>query len=563
MIPTGEIKSSAPRASLKTEFPYLLACTFLFLLCVLVPAPFANSAFVDDWSYSYVALQLAKTGHFHYSGWGSPSIVLQCLWAAPWIRHFGFSFNLLRLISLPFSLAFILLTYALGRKIGLTAPLALFGSLIVAVSPLYIPLAASFMTEPYACSMTMLAVYAAVCAAEASSSTSAGLWLWILTVASIVGGSDRQTVWVVPMALIPYLVLKRRRERVFAAQAIGAFVLTVSALVIVAKYFSPAYAPTSLSEQQLIAIVKREGFYTIRRITSVFLVALWLSLPALLCAVPFWKRFSGRQFRFILVLTAVISPFLLVGKKGMVPFLGNIMTPYGILDYQTEGLGFIPPLLGRPLQYGLTVFFVFVLVTWGVLAYNKQVRFDLFRRPAGIVFALFVCSYVPLLIPAGLVDFIFDRYSVPVFPVIALCLVWSVRTRIEKIPRAAYACLLTFAVYGMVTTHDYYAALRARDAAAEKLEKRSVPVEDISAGFEHDGWTELLLTGKIGTMMYGETFFDLKFWFWRFTPAMRHEYVAVAYRLSARTKDPVVEIPFTAWSYPFHRKIVMLKQRDL
>jgi hypothetical protein len=563
MISTGEIKNTAPRTSFKTESVYLLACSVIFLLCVLIPDPFVNSAFVDDWSYSYVALQFAKTGHFHYSGWGSPSIVLQCLWAAPWIRLFGFSFDLLRLISLPFSLAFVLLTYALGRKIGLSAPLSLFGALIVAVSPLYIPLAATFMTEPYACSMTMLAIYAAVCAAEALDSATASLWLWILTLASIVGGSDRQTVWVVPLALIPYLVWKRRSDRVFAAQAIAALLLTLAALAMVVKYFSPAYAPTSLSKEQFIAIVKREGFYTIRRITSVFLVAFWLSLPALLLAIPLWKRFTGRQWRIVLILTAAISPFLLVGKKGMVPFLGNIMTVYGILDYWTDGLGFRPALLRLPLQYALTVFFVFVLVAWGVLAYRRQIRFGLFRRPAGIVFLIVIGTYVPLLAPAGLVGFIFDRYAVPIFPLIAICLLWTVQMRMKEVPAAAYACLLIFAAYGIVTTHDYYSALRARAAAAQALEKGGVPVQDISAGFEHDGWTELQLTGKIGTMMYGQTFFDRKFWFWFFTPAMRHEYVTVTFRQGSPVKNSVLEIPFTAWSYPFHRKIAVLKQRNL
>lgn len=563
MNPIREVKSSTLPVSVRTELVYLLAGALVFLLCVVISRPFAGSGFVDDWSYSYVALQLAKTGHFHYSGWGSPSIALQCLWAEPWIRMFGFSFNLLRLISLPFSLGFVLLTYVLGRRIGLSPSFALFGTLIVGTSPLFLPLAASFMTEPYACFLTVLGIYAAICAAESSNPRRAGMWLWILTLASILGGSDRQTVWIVPFSLLPYLLWKRRAERLFCLQAIAAMGLTLVSLAVVVKNFSPAYAPTALSKHQLIALVQHEGFYTIRRIVSVFLVALFLSLPALLPALSLWKTLTRRQLYVIVALTILILPFLLVGRKGMVPFLGDILTVNGILQYSVDGLGFRPTLLHWPLQVALTALLVLLLVTWALLVRSHRFSLDLFRRPAGIVMLISICAYAPLLIPPGLVDFIFDRYAMHFFPLVALSLLWILQTRVTKLPGIAYACLVVFAAYGIVTTHDYYAALRARIEAADALRQRGVPAAEISAGFEHDGWSELTLAGKIGTLMYGEDFSDEKFWFWYFTPHLKHRYVAVVYRLSNRVKNPVLQIPFTTWTYPFHRKAVIVKDSDL
>ena len=35
-----------------------------------------------------MALKLAETGRLHYSGWGSPMILVQTLWGAAWIRLF-------------------------------------------------------------------------------------------------------------------------------------------------------------------------------------------------------------------------------------------------------------------------------------------------------------------------------------------------------------------------------------------------------------------------------------------------------------------------------------------
>src|SRR3954454_9212634 len=122
---------------------YPIICCLVTLFCVLIAYPFAATGFNDDWSYSQVALKFAETGHLRYNGWGPAMQLFQALWGAGWIRLFGFSFDLLRLVTLPFSLGFVWLTYALGRKAGLRPDLACFGALVVGTCPLYIPLAAS------------------------------------------------------------------------------------------------------------------------------------------------------------------------------------------------------------------------------------------------------------------------------------------------------------------------------------------------------------------------------------------------------------------------------------
>jgi hypothetical protein len=471
-----------PSPSLTKELPYLLACCTVFFLCIAIAHPFANSSFVDDWSYAYVASQLAQTGHFHYSGWGSPSIVLQCVWAAIGIHIFGFSFNLLRVVSLPFSLAFVLLTYALGRKIGLSRNFALLGSLIVAVSPLFLPVACSFMTEPYACSLTLLCIYAALCGAEASDPARARTWLWIFTAAAILGGSDRQTVWVAPIVLIPYLVWKQRSDRGFRIQGVLAYAACLAALAVVMKYFSPSYAPTALSRHQLLTLVLKQSFGAVRRIASVFLVAVWMSLPAFLSSATIWRRLTARQVAAILLISAAFFSLLMIGTRGIAPFVGNILTENGILSAGTDGFGLKPVLLVKPLQYGLTVMLVLVVVTWAYLVWRKNLLMGLSNNAAA-VFLLFACAYTPLLIPGGLTSFIFDRYALPFIPLIVVCVLLSVQPMVKNISLAAYVWLFVAASYAIVTTHDYFATLRAREAAAEELEGRGVAPNQMSIGF--------------------------------------------------------------------------------
>src|SRR3954468_21221392 len=152
----------------RTEIIAPLLCSLALIACVVIANPFVDSPFNDDWSYSDTALKLAQTGRIHYNGWGSPTILFQSAWAALFIRLFGFSFNLLRLISMPFSIGFVCLTYFIGRRLGLRRSFAGFAALTVAVSPLFIPLAASFMTEPYACFFTALCIHAALAAGESN-----------------------------------------------------------------------------------------------------------------------------------------------------------------------------------------------------------------------------------------------------------------------------------------------------------------------------------------------------------------------------------------------------------
>lgn len=551
-----------PSSSLKEEAPYLLACCTVFFLCIVIAHPFANNSFIDDWSYAYVASQFAQTGRFHYSGWGSPSIVLQSIWASIWIRIFGFSFDLLRLVSVPFSLAFILLIYALGRKVGLARNFALFGSLVVAASPLFFPVACSFMTEPYACSLTLLCIYAALCCADTPNPARARIWLWIFTAAAILGGSDRQTVWVAPIVLIPYLVWKKRSDRGFLVSGVVAYAACLAALAVVMKYFSPSYAPTALSHQQLLHLVLTQSFGAVRRIASLFLVALWMSLPAFLCSTNLWKRLTARQLAAILLISTAFFGLLLIGTRGIAPFVGNILTENGILSAGTEGFGLKPVLLVKPLQYGLTIMLVLVVVTWACLIWRKNPLMGLSANAAA-VFLLFVCAYTPLLYPAGLTSFVFDRYALPLIPLIVISALLSAQPMVKNISLAAYLWFFVAASYAILTTHDYFATLRARASAAEELEKRGIPPDRMSIGFEHDGYTELQLAGHIGTIMYGVDYGKEKFWFWYFTPAMRKDYVAVSLPWNEPVRNPILQIPYTTWTYPFHHRIVIVKQPDI
>jgi hypothetical protein len=544
---------------------YPVVCCIVPLLCILLANPFADSGFIDDWSYSHVALKLAQTGRLHYNGWGSPMILFQTFWGAEWIRIFGFSFNVLRTATLPFSIGFVLLVYAVGRKAKLEREIALFGALIVGTSPLFVPLAASFMTEPYACFFTILCIYATICAAESGSGESAAVWLWILTFSGILGGSDRQSVWAAPLALIPYLWWARRSDRRLRVHAVAAYILCLGAVAFLVSRFPQPYGPFDLSRSQMISLAIHHWFPALASVIGLLLCCALFAVPALFCFAPFWGKLESAKILLLLLLSTVIAGILMYsfGGSGVAPFAGGLVTPFGILLKGEDALGYRPVVLSITLRILLTV----------MLGFSSAAFFCLVRNAVSntanvpkVVFLVFSCAYIPLLIPGSLVNSASDRYVLPLLPLLIVFLLQRFASYRREVPAAAWACLSIFAAYSTAITHDYFSALRARTLAARTLEQRGIPRIHISAGLEYDGWTQLQYKGEIKGVVSGTAVDAItpdKFWFWDSATALQPTFVLMYSASCDQLNRAVLNVPFTAWLPPFRRCVVVRTRANL
>jgi len=119
----------------------------LFVLVVLVVRPWGNFPLNDDWQYARVTKALAETGHFQLDVKIAPSLVAQAYLAAPFVRLFGFSHTLLRLLTM--GLALVLLR-AIDRILavgGANRPVRLLAGVLLIINPIFLHAALSFMTE--------------------------------------------------------------------------------------------------------------------------------------------------------------------------------------------------------------------------------------------------------------------------------------------------------------------------------------------------------------------------------------------------------------------------------
>ncbi len=563
------ISPDAPAPGTKGNWLWpALSCAAL-LVSILIANPFNESGFTDDWSYGRVAMKLAETGRMHYNGWGSPILLFQSFWAIPWIQWFGFSFPLLQVSMIPVSMGFVLLVYATGRAIGLNAELSAFASIATGTSPLFLPLAASFMTDVPGCFFCMLCIYAAIRGAKAEGSSGASTWLWVMTLAGLVGGANRQIVWIAPIVLIPYLVwIRRGNARLvwirrgnarFRTHAIAAYAVSGVAVLCILHFFAQPYGPLEMGAGPLAAVLSREWPRAITLCVNLVLVCVFVSMPVYCCLLPLIPR--RPVSRPILGFTAVAIATLCVLSVASVgaPYGNHILTWVGVATQGQEWFWLKPRILP-----------VWICVVLSILV-NVCVVVSVRRAPVGRVpgiFAVFSLGYMALILPGAALELAFDRYMLPIVPLLMLGILLQFAPHRRHVPVVAWCCLLLFAGYGMATTHDYFAALRARIAAAHALERDGIERTRISAAVEYDGWTELERSEYVRVVQYDDQFAEdynkgFWFWFWDHTPHLRPDFVVLNWNSEAPVRGGEMKIDFHAWLPPFHRSAVVWRRSDL
>lgn len=555
---------STVSASIRRAWFYPALCCAALLVSILIANPFNTAGFNDDWSYARVAMKLAQTGKMQYNGWGSPILLFQSFWALPWIRAFGFSFPVLKASMIPVSAGFVLLVYATGLRVGLSRELAAFASIATATSPLFLPLAASFMTDAPGCFFSMLCIYAAIRSAQAGQTRETTRWLWALALAGVIGGANRQVVWIAPIMLIPYLFWLRRADKQFRVQAIAAYAASGLAILTITHFLSQPYGPLQLTHDELAFILRHEWGRASNLMASLLLTCILTALPAYCCLTPIARR-APAIWWLLAVPVLVILTFAMVIFTGLVAPFGNcILSWTGIVTEGQEWFGSKPaslPPAVRMLLSGIAVLCVTVTIGWLARKPWNNVNFS--------IFALFTLGYMALTVPGVMLGFAFDRYMLPILPLVMLVILTQAAKFRPTVPAAAWVCVIAFACYGIATTHDYSAALRARIAVAERLQQSGIGRDHVSAGFEYDGWTELERSEYASVVQYKDLFADdhakgFWFWFWNHTPNLHPDYVVMNWTSPEPVRGVVgPKVDFQAWLPPHRRSAVAWKRADL
>jgi len=520
----------------------------------------------DDWSFAFIALGFARTGHIAYNGWSAPLLGLQVWWGAALIRIFGYSFTLLRLSTLPFSAGCAWLLYSLGRRTGLNHSLATFGALTVVLSPVFIPLAASYMTDVPALLCWIACFFCALRAVDARGATRSSLWLAAAAIAGFAGGTIRQVVWIAPFLAIPSVVWLRRREPRLAIAAASLWCATAAAAAACVFWYQaqPGHQPVTVQPWMDVL----QGIAEPLRLMLV--ASLLAILPVLLLYLTAWKRWlpvPAAPVLGSLAAGAFLAACLWWFQDDLL--LGNLVTPNGMLWEGSEAMGARPVILSGPILAalgaalclgagfaGASLFRAWRCRTEWEDGSSPLRRFLFLTAPSC---ALYVFAVAVRYASDGI---LFDRYLIFVTPPLVISLLWLYQTRIRPSPsRLGWIVLTLFAVYGVAATHDYIAAARARLQAASAVTASGVPRTRVSAGLEFDGWTQLESTGRIPPLAErkrdARTFpLPDPYWFWKMTPVIDPLYCIVYSPVEGLRDSDFPPVAFRTWLPPFHRRVL-------
>jgi 4-amino-4-deoxy-L-arabinose transferase-like glycosyltransferase len=122
-------------------------CALAVLLCELVSWPYTTMGVCDDMSYILIARKVAETGHIFYNGPTTPFLGWQLYLGALFIKLFGYSLTTVRLSTLLVSAVLAFVLQRLLVRANISERNATVGTLALVLSPLYLVLSVTFMSD--------------------------------------------------------------------------------------------------------------------------------------------------------------------------------------------------------------------------------------------------------------------------------------------------------------------------------------------------------------------------------------------------------------------------------
>lgn len=502
----------------KSRAPAFL-CMIVFLLCEIISLPYAEMGVSDDWSYIQTAQLLAQTGHIHYNGWATAILGWQLYPAAAFIKLFGFSYTISRVTCILVGALTVFLIQRTFVRAGINQRNAALGTLAIALSPLYMQLSATFMSDVPGLFAVVVCFYGCLRALQAAHSRKTGLWICFAALTNAVFGTSRQIAWLGALVIVPctlWLVRHRREAFVFGS---AAMLIGWTFIAFCLHWFKqqPYAVPESLLFQG-----RRSAYQIGIMIWS--LVSAILEIPLLILPIvaAYLVLFPNNARRF--------WKEVVIGGLGYVAILITARARYGrFLEPRLEGwvsdtggyhlVSFpgTPPtiVLSAPARILLTVItllstFCVIALVWRVRkrivdgniaemqkAGLNQISLSVSSRQLLMLVVPFTVAYFVLLAPSASGG-LFDRYLLTLTFVVGL---WLVRTFQDfvnpSLPGMTPALVVIIATYSIGVTHDMFAIQRARKQAAVEIWAAGLPRSVLDGGFEYDHWVEITQYGHI------------------------------------------------------------------
>jgi 4-amino-4-deoxy-L-arabinose transferase-like glycosyltransferase len=475
-------------------------CGLFLLLAIVVSHPVAEMGLDDDWSYIWSARVLADTGHVVYNGWATAMLGWQLYLGALFFKIFGFSFFLARASVLIVAVATIMLVQRLFVRLGVNEWNATVGTLMIALSPAFLSVAFTFMSDVPGFFCLVLCFYCCTRAIQASTTRKAIGWLVFASLSNVVGGTVRQVAWLGALVMVPCVAWQLRRRKGILAVAVALWLISTAMIGWSLHWFR--HQPYSLTEA-LIHQPHGRVSGVLRNIVLRNSLAICFFVLPIISAFIVKLPFQDRLIRFKAAVLA--SAFGVVGVLGLIfskqinlelEFTSStvmnrgVTSGSGILGVQPDVLPYdCRMVLTLLILAGFSGFVLFLLNLSKIQRPHWKGKATLTWSSTFAIFGPFTLAYVVLLVTR---TNIYDRYLIPLIFVAVVGLLRLYEDRIGgRLPLLTVALILMFGASGVAQLHDLYARDRAVLAITNEVLSTGVTRSEIRAGYEYDAWTEL------------------------------------------------------------------------
>jgi hypothetical protein len=390
-------------------------------------------------------------------------------------------------------------------RAGLQERNATIATLALVLSPVFMILSVTFMTDIQGLFALVLCLYGCLRAQQAGTDRSAIAWIGFAVVTNVLCGTSRQISWLGVLVMVPSTLwlLRSRRPVLF----LGIATTLAGALTIAWIMHWFHQQPYALGDG---AFSNNLPLYeTLRRILSTFMELPLLVLPLLVAFVP---GSSARDRKLFRILASLIAAYILYGALYIVigvrhwdkkyipllePTLGDWVSKMGV--YTGMALkGDRPPLFHTDVQLLITLVTLSSLLCFVVsLKLQKKTGLEVVAthtptaRQIAVVLVPFTVAYTVLVL-SRVGSLLFDRYLLMPMVIALLFMTLFYQSRVQpSLPTAVPVTVGLFALYGILIVHDNFATYRARVVINNELLAAGVPVVSIDGGWEQNMWTQL------------------------------------------------------------------------
>ncbi len=476
------------------------------LVCELISQPYANMGVCDDWPYIVMARKLAATGHFAYNGWAAPMIGWQLYLGAAFVKLFGSSATAVRMSTLVVAMMLAFLLQRTLVRARISEWNATIGTLAFVLSPLYLVLSVTFMTDLEGLFALVVCLYGCLRALQAKSSSAAIGWLIFAVATNSVFGTARQIAWLGILVMVPCVLWLLRGQRRVAL--VGAAATVAGWIFMLACLQWLKHQPYTVPEHVLVG--RFPVGHAVDQLIRTFLDAPFLLLPIVALFLPQVRKSRQR----VLAISAVVFlgylfmatyPSHLRGGFLLEPTGGDWVGIHGTYEFIILK-GNAPVLLDRWVQVLFTI--VAFGGVYGLIAslasraetVAAEVREGVSWKQLGVLLVPFSVVYALLLVPRAGAYHLTERYLLGLLVVGLLCMLRYFEERIRpQLPTWCVVLVGAMAVYGIVNTHNTFAIDRARVVLANELTAAGIADTAVDNGWEYNLEVELRHAGYINT----------------------------------------------------------------